>query len=200
MIDEIRIKEAKANFKVYLDEELIKKDIKISEFKDFFIYNSEMSLKTASVMFDISASKEAKNKLNLNVNFECFLWVLVCSYYSMFYMAIALLSKEGFKIGDKIPHKVTEDSLIALFIDNKKLAKLLEDFEVSKEEALELIGKEDMLKKFQMRAENLMTIYNYERKNRNKFQYGTGILTKQNNAFTSLERAKNFFEEIRKIL
>lgn len=155
-MDEDRIKEAKSNFRLYLSEGLIKKDNKISEFKDFFMSNSEMSLDTASILFEISLSKELKEKLRLRAGFESFLWVLVCSYYSMFYGARALLAKEGFKIGDRIPHKVAEDCLIALFIDNKKLAKIFEEFEIAKEEVLELIGKEEILEKFQKRAENLV--------------------------------------------
>ena len=42
----------------------------------------------------------------------------VISYYSMFYIANAVLFKIGYKIGEQTPHKITADALI-VFVRNK---------------------------------------------------------------------------------
>ena len=36
---------------------------------------------------------------------ESFLWVIVISYYSMFYLANAYIYKKGYKIGHRIAHR-----------------------------------------------------------------------------------------------
>jgi uncharacterized protein (UPF0332 family) len=66
-----------------------------------------------------------------------YVWTVVISYYSMFYIANAVLSELGYKIGHKIVHKVTNDALIALVMDKVKKG-LLEEYENAKEDALEL--------------------------------------------------------------
>src|SRR3989344_4267654 len=112
MIDQKRIKEAKSNFDRYLREGLIKK-----ERNEVAIYtylkNSELSLKIAE--------KLVKDEL------KPFLWVIVCSYYSMFYAANAVLSNLGYKTVDEIVHKVTSDALIVLVL-NKLKKELLEEY------------------------------------------------------------------------
>ena len=40
------------------------------------------------------------------------LWVIVISYYAMFYAANAVLLHLGYRTGEKIAHKVTSDALI----------------------------------------------------------------------------------------
>jgi len=62
-------------------------------------------------------------------DFEGYLWVIVSSYYSMFYAATALLASQGIRATGQIVHKVTRDALIHFFVSNEKLAKLLEQYE-----------------------------------------------------------------------
>jgi uncharacterized protein (UPF0332 family) len=201
MMDEERIEEAKRNARTYIRDGLLKigdKDVK--RFAGFYLSNAETSLQTASILFQLSANERQKDLLNININFESYLWVIVSSYYSMFYTANALLSNEGIKIGGEIVHKVTADALINFFIANSKLAKLLEDYEEAKNEALELIGKEETLKINEEKAKELILSYEFERRKRSKFQYDIGVSAKQNYAKTSLERAKRFFFEIKKLI
>jgi uncharacterized protein (UPF0332 family) len=197
MIDERRIEEAKRNVKRYIADGLLKvNDKEIKNFIDFYLKNSETSLQTASLLFQISTDEKLKEELKISKDFECYLWVIVSSYYSMFYMALALLATEGIRVGKEIVHKVTADALINFFIVNEKLAKLLEDYEEIRKDVMELLGKEELKRK----ARELISDYEYERRKRSKFQYEIGVSAKQSYARTSLERAKKFFFEIRKLI
>lgn len=119
-----------------------------------------------------------------------YLWVIVTSYYSMYYISNAVLLKNGYKVGDKISHKVTADALV-VFIRSKLKKQLLEEYEEAKDDALELMSqKTDMLIK------NL----EYEREKRSKFQYQMDEKVKREKALTSLERAKEFIFELKKLL
>jgi len=197
MIDEKRIEEAEKNVKKYIAEGLLKvRNEEVKNFVNFYLKNSETSLQVASLLFQISADDKLKEELKISKDFECYLWVIVTSYYSMFYMALALLATEGVRVGKEIVHKVTADALINFFIANKKLAKLLEDYEEMRKDAMELLGKEEL----QMKAMELISDYEYERRKRSKFQYEIGVSAKQSYARTSLERAKKFFFEIGKLI
>jgi len=67
------------------------------------------------------------------------LWVIVTSYYSMFYMANAILLHYGYKTQDKIAHKVTSDALIVLVLHRLK-EEFLEYYEAMQSDALEIAG------------------------------------------------------------
>lgn len=117
----------------------------------------------------------------------------------MFYTANAALAKIGMKVSDKIPHKVTQDALIVYFLKNKRLAKsLLEDYKATKTEVLNLmnVNEEDLLKEFQIKAQELVATFGYQRRRRGEFQYEIKTRAKQQVAQTSLDRAKNFIQEI----
>ena len=106
MIDETRTKEAKNNFSRYLEEGLLKKETNEAA-KEKYIENAELSLAVASELMQSSLRP--------------YLWVIVTSYYSMFYAANAVLLNLGYKIQDKIAHKVTNDALIVLVLNKLKL-------------------------------------------------------------------------------
>lgn len=197
MIDEKRIEESKRNVKAYIADGLLKiKDEEIKKFIDFYLGNSETSLETASLLFQVSNNIKLKEELKLGKDFECYLWVIVSSYYSMFYMALALLATEDIRVGKEIVHKVTADALINFFIANEKLTKLLEAYEEMRKDVMELLGREEL----RIKAKELISDYEYERRKRSKFQYEIGVSAKQSYAQTSLERAKKFFFEIRKLI
>lgn len=201
MIDEQRIKEANRNVKQYIDEGLLKvKDKDAPNFVSFFMKNAESSLQTASILQEISDDETLKGTLKLSKDFESYLWVIVSSYYSMFYAATALLASQEIRLTGQIVHKVTGDALIHFFVSNAKLAKLLEDYEETKAVGLELIGREELMKSMQKRADELIVAYETERKKRSKFQYDIGVQAKRGYAQTSLERAKEFMFEITKVL
>ena len=175
-MDKNRIDEATRNVKNYLSESLLKKvDNGDKNIIAVFKKNSEESLKVAQILFDNNYSN---------------LWVIVSAYYSMFYMANAVLYKLGYKVGGQIPHKVTADALIA-FVREKLKDKLIEKFEDSMEEALELAG---------VKTDELIKSFDYERIKRSRFQYELSEDVKRGKAETSLKRAKEFTFEMEKLL
>ena len=201
MIEKKRIEEAQRNAKQYIDEGLLKvKDKDAPRFVGFFMKNAESSLHTASMLQEISDQQGLKVTLKVSSDFESYLWVIVSSYYSMFYAATALLASQGIRATGQIVHKVTGDALIHFFVSNEKLAKLLEQYEEAQAVGLELIGREELMKSMQKKADELIVAYESERKKRSKFQYDIGVQAKRGYAQTSLERAKEFVFEIRKIL
>jgi len=173
MIDDERTKEAENNFNQYLKDGLITKSY--SEIaKDIFLKNSKDSIKASQLLFD--------NKISL--------WTIVSAYYSMFYIANAVLLSFGYKVGDKISHKVTADALI--FIIRPKLKKqLLEDYEEIKEQALHLA---------EIKSDQIVLNFDYERNKRSRIQYQTSQTDITNKARTSLQRAKEFIFEMEKLL
>jgi len=187
--------------KQYIDEGLLKvKDREARKFISFFMKNAESSLQTASILQEISDDTNLKNMLKLSNDFETYLWVIVSSYYSMFYAATALLASQDIRATGQIVHKVTEDALIHFFVSNTKLARLLEQYEEARAIGLELIGREELMKSMQKKADELVVAYESERKKRSKFQYDIGVEAKRGYSQTSLQRAREFVFEISKIL
>ncbi len=170
---EDRIKEAENNFKRYLEEGLIKKSSN-DVAKNILIINANDSLKASQLLLD--------NKIPL--------WTIVSAYYSMFYIANAVLLKFGYKIGDKIVHKVTADALFIL-IRPKLKKQLFEDYEEIKEQALQIA---------EIKSDELINNFDNERNKRNVIQYQTSKQDITNKAITSLERAKEFLFEMEKLL
>ena len=80
------------NFAKYLEDGLIIKT-KNDLAKGMYLKNADLSL---SLAIDCLSS-----------SLKPFLWVVVISYYAMFYSANAVLLHHGYKVGDKIAHRVT---------------------------------------------------------------------------------------------
>ena len=178
MLDEKRIKEAELNVRQYLAKGLLKKQ-KNETAKNVYIENSEISLETAQKLLSLESE-----------TYKPYLWVIVSSYYSMYYIANAVLINLGYKVGQKISHKITSDALI-IFARNKLKKGLIEGYEDVKEDALELISS---------KTDSLLESLDFEREKRSKFQYGTDEQVKKSKALTSLERAKTFVFEMKKLL
>lgn len=178
MLSEKRVKEAESNVKQYLVEGLLKKQ-KNETAKQMYIANSDLSLETSQKL--LSLETEA---------YKPYLWIIVSSYYAMYYIANAVLLDLGYKVGDKISHKVTSDALIVFVRDNLKKG-LLEEYESIKEDALELISS---------KADSLLQSLDFEREKRSKFQYQMDEQVKESKALTPLERAKQFVFEMKKLL
>lgn len=201
MIEKARLDQATRNVKTYLADGLLKTgDRDAARFVDFFMSNSESSLRTASILQEISDQDHLKRTLKTGSDFEAYLWVIVSPYYSMFYSATALLAKQGVKATGQIVHKVTADALIHYFATNEKLASLLEQYEEAQTVGMELVGREELMKRMQKKADELIISYEGERKKRSKFQYDIGVQAKRGYAQTSLDRAKTFVFETRKLL
>ncbi len=176
MLDEKRIKEAESNVRGYLQEGLIRKYESFrEEILETYERNYQESIDVAQKIYDQNLSN---------------LWTIVISYYSMYYIANAVLYKMGYKVGHRVSHKVTSDALI-VFIRNKLKKSLLEDFEKAKEEALEIIGR---------KTDEIIISFDKEMEKRAVFQYESTEEVKKAKAKTSLDRAKTFIFEMKKLL
>jgi len=201
VISKERIAEAERNVKQYINDGMLRvKDKDAQKFAEFFMKNSESSLQTASILQHISDEQDLRDALKASSDFESYLWVIVTSYYSMFYAATALLASQGIRATGQIVHKVTADAMIYFFISNEKLARLLEQYEEAQAVGLELIGREELMKSMKRKADELIIAYESERKKRSRFQYDIGLQAKRGYAQTSLERAREFVFEIGKIV
>lgn len=173
MLNNKRIQEAKANITLYLNEGLLKKQTSDIS-KSIFITNSKDSLRAAKLLFDN--------------NF--YLWVIVSSYYSMFYIANAVLLHLGYKVGDKIAHKVTADTLIVK-IRPKLKESLIQGYEEIAETALNIA---------EIKSDSLVESFDFERRKRNTIQYQTTKSDIKSKARTSLQRAQEFLFELESLL
>lgn len=173
MLDEKRIKEAERNVREYIETEKMKKYPFQERILTILQNNAHDSVEIAEF---------------LSTNKKSDLWVIVTSYYSMFYIANAVLFKIGYKIGDQTPHKITADALI-VFVRNKLKKRLLEEYEEARNDALPGI-----------KADTLLEEFDKERVKRGTIQYETTAIEKQAKGKTSLERAKTFLFEMEKLL
>ena len=171
MLSNERIKEAQQKVSTYLAEGLLKKEKVKRIVLETYLKNHRESLLVVRKLFDEKISN---------------LWVVVISYYSMFYLANALLYKIGYKVGSKVAHKVTSDALIVL-VRNKLKDQLIEDYELASNEALTL-------------SDNLLQNFDLERAKRSVFQYESTEEIKAAKAKTSLDRAEEFSVKIEKLL
>lgn len=175
MVDEDRNKEAQKNFAQYLQDGLIKKSNNETA-KAMYIKNANLSLNLAEEC--------------MNSSLNPYIWVVVISYYSMFYIANAVLLELGYKTGDKVVHKVTNDALIVL-VTNKIKKGMLEEYENAKEDALEIAS---------IKSDEIIGFYGLELNKRSRFQYEMTESIQEQKANTSLKRAREFMLEMKKLL
>lgn len=170
-MDETSIGEVKARFNSYIaDYLLVRSTFEPNIFKRYE-ENAIESLIVADELFSNNIS---------------FLWTVVASYYSMFYIASAYVYKKGYKAQHRIVHKVIGDALFVLGKDELCM-HLLEFYQEEKEKALAL-------------AESLLDDLEFERSKRASFQYEMAVDIKRRKAETSLSRAKNFVDIFRIII
>lgn len=192
MIDEKKLKEAESRVKQHISSGVIKSKEK-PEFVDFFMRNAEDSLDCAKVLFELSTNTQKQESFGFT-SFNGFLWVVNASYYSMFYMARALLESVGIKIKTDLSiHSITFDAVIHYFYITGKLEKkLIESIIEAKEDATQILGKQ--------KTDELIEEYFYEKKKRGIFTYNMGVVLMQSKAKTSLQRAQRFRRELKKII
>ncbi len=162
---------AEKNFRRYLEEGMIKK-MPFEEIVFGTYFNNALeSLEVADNLFESNKSP---------------LWVIVSSYYSMFYMACAYLYKKGYKTKHEIVHQIVNEAIIVL--GRHDLEKhFLEEYEEEKDKAMSS-------------TENLINNFEFEKTKRSQFQYETTGEIKRAKAKTSLERAKNFVSIMRHVI
>ncbi len=169
MIDTKRVDEAKSNVSHYLRDGLLVKRLSSPEIISVLVNN-------------------ARNSIDETFRVQTPLWKIVTSYYAMFYIANAVLSKLGYKVGESIAHKVTSDALI-VYVQDKLRKGLLEEYEQVQDEALAGI-----------RANDLVESFDLERRKRSIFQYHTSQQALESKALTSQKRAREFVAELMKLL
>ena len=82
------------------------------------------------------------------------------------------IMEKMFKVGDKIVHKVTADALI-VYVRGKLKESLIEEYEETKEEAMNLAG---------IKADSLIENFDFERTKRSIIQYKTIEIEKRSKA------------------
>lgn len=170
-MDEKIIRLAEKKFNNYLNQNILNKVAFNEIVYNTYINNSNESLSVANELFNKKTSS---------------LWVVVTSYYAMFYMACAYVYKKGYRASQEIVHQVINDALIVL--TRLHLEKhFLEEYEEEKDKALTASG-------------NFLDSYESERLKRSTFQYETTEAIKEGKAKTSLERAKNFVAIMRQLM
>lgn len=174
MLDAERIQIAERNFNQDLKDGYIKKQTPDINLIKSLHDNANESLRVAEYLFEEEISP---------------LWVIVSSYYSMYYMSNAVLNKIGFKVGDQISHRVTADALIVL-VRGKLKSCLLQDFEEAQEEYTEIDNVTD----------EIIELYDLEHKKRLNSQYVVGYDVRVSKSKTSKDRAKKFVLELEKLL
>ena len=191
-LDDKKLKEIENRVKQFVLEGKIKSK-QPKKHMGFFLTNAKDSLRTARCIYDMSTNKDYQEYTGYE-GLKGFLWVINTSYYSMFYMARALLENEGIKLGtDLSVHSLTFDALIHYFYLTGKLQKrLFKQYIEAQEEANELLGKQ--------KADELIEEYFWEKGKRGKLTYETEEFAIQSKAKTSLDRAIKFNLEIKKIL
>ncbi len=78
-----------------------------------------------------------------------------------------------------------------VFARNKLTKELLEEFEDTKEDALEFMAS---------KTDSLLEFLDFEREKRSRFQYQMDESIKKSKAVTSISRAKQFVFELKKLL
>lgn len=112
MLSDKRIKDAERNVGAYLKEGLLNKNTSQTA-KEMYVKNSDLSLQTSHRLLSLETD-----------DYRPYSWVIVSAYYSMYYIANAVLLNLGYKVGDKISRKITADALI-VFARNKLTRELL---------------------------------------------------------------------------
>jgi len=203
MLDDKRLKEIGKNVPAMLKQGDISKDENYKNLVKFYLDNAVIALNTARILNEVSARGDIKRQFPfVNESFESYLWIINTSYYSMFYMAGALLASIGIKVKSEIGvHRKTFDSLVYYFYLAKKIAKhYLEEFEEAQEQSAQLLGTEEPIEIMQRKAKELIAKYDFEMGKRGWFTYNIGEKAKESKAATSLARAIEFYNECLKIL
>jgi len=173
MLSDEEIKRAEAQVRAYIADGLLVKETSKQHILDVFVKNADESLALAKDILENDKSD---------------LWVVVTSYYAMFYMANAVLYKKGLKVGDTSAHAITANALI-VYVRNSLKKSLLEEFADAMNDA-----------QATMKTGNIISSFINERKKRGQFQYSIQASLKKSKAQTSFQRAKDFVFALRKLL
>jgi uncharacterized protein (UPF0332 family) len=148
-----------------------------------YLERAENELILANANFSISTEKEIKNKLGISLNKTFFNNVISGSYYAIFYSAKAFLISLQIITEAPEEHKKTYYEFKKI-VESKKLNKRLA--EIYEEES----GK----------AETLLKIFFYEKKNRGRFTYNINANANKPFAERSIKNARFFCSTIKHLI
>lgn len=155
----------------------------------FFLDKAIESLNLAKRILDIFEDEKESLK--------SYMWVVSVSYYSMFFAATALLAHFNHKINEERGvHKLTYHALIYYFLvdDNKLQQHFIKEYQDAYTEA------DELLRISEEKAVSMIQDFDLEREKRRKFTYEMGEVAELNKARTSVKRAVEFLDEVRKIV
>ncbi|MBS3121846.1 hypothetical protein J4434_03110 [Candidatus Woesearchaeota archaeon] len=200
-LDKKKIQEIRRLIPQLVQEGLISRKEENKRLVEFYLTLSEEALNSSRVVYKVSTDEEMAKLVGVS-DFNGFVWVINPAYYSMFYAANALLSSSGIKICSEIGiHKLTFQAFVYYFyLTGKISAKYVQEFLEEQESAEEILGKERAIKEAEQKAKELVLHLELEREKRTFFTYGLEKFRIENKAKTSLERASNFYKEIKKLL
>jgi len=185
MLDEKRIQQSSKIVKVLLAEGRIVRPNPRT--RDFFLKQSEKTLLVSQKLFEL----QIREQIDTN------LWIINTSYYSMFFAATSLLAHYGKKldVGQGV-HRATYHALVHYFVkeDNKLKKQLAEEY------AKAINDAEQILQIGEEKIKELLTNFDFELTKRKTFTYEIEEDASKNKAITSLERAKNFVTEVKRII
>ncbi len=185
MLDEKSIEQSSKIVKELISEgKIVKPNPKTLE---FFLKQSQKTLIVAQKLLEL----QVKEKIDAN------LWIINTSYYAMFFAATSLLAHYGKKLNiSQGIHKATYHALVHYFVkeDNKLKMQLAEEY------AKAVNDIEQTLQMGEDKIKELITNLDYELNKRKTFTYEIEEDANANKAITSLERAKNFVTEVRKMI
>ena len=132
----------------------------------------------------LSETPEDKENFNLPSDITFYSSVISHSYYSIFYAAKAILLTKDIKTYPPEVHKKTYDKFKETFVDTGILD----------------VNLLTIYKKMIIKADQLLQIFKTEKKKRGEFTYTTIPQANKDPANDSLDHARTFFNNIKKVI
>lgn len=172
------------------------------EFVKHVKQKAENSLKTAQYLIQLIKNNEVKEILQIKEDYNCSLWIINCSYYSMFFLAQYLLALDNKKMPDNVAetHKTTVLAILYYFIikgsglEGKENIKWEQIQESRMSKALEILAEaqEETRELSQLQAKKAVEDLERERKSRARYTYLDTKAMDLAKAELSFKRAKEF--------
>ena len=128
----------------YLRNKSLIKDITIKQLSEKYLSKAKSNLITASLLFNLNLSSQARKILDIPENYSSDEWVVVSSYYAMYAAALALLAKIGYKSSS---HAATILALEKFFVKKEMIGQeylvMLKNAQITQNEIQELASAKD---------------------------------------------------------
>jgi len=151
---------------------------------DIYLNRANNEILLAQSVKKLSENQEDKQNFNLPKDITFYSSVISHSYYSIFYAAKAILLTKDIKTSSPEVHKKTFDKFKETFVDTGILD----------------VNLLTIYKKMIVRAEQLLQIFKDEKWKRGHFTYQTIPQANKDPANESLEHARTFFNNIKKVI